>query len=479
MYGTLIKYLNQLRVPRVITDTSGNTVLVGAGVAIATLNRQFPTKRIKIGSFGDSIADIGTVNNVTAQDLRRASASNTPVALGSEKFGAHVQLLSGGLITPVFNGGVGGETTTQIATRATAVSSMVSTSKAMIDAETFGAEYVIYSGGINDLTGLTTASSAADIETAVSTALSKIKVAINKAKVLGLYFIYHSVCPYGQSGSVTANQIVVNTASADLNARVKAVLDADASNGHYFNARQYVQASDGGWTTGYSTDGTHPNHAAGIVMYGPLADWIIAREGGTRYTRGLPVGKNLFSNADLSASTAGLATGIVLAVADGATTNTIESVNGVNVQQIDWAPGNANGVDSYLIVDIDVLAAGAAPFVALAVGDILGIEYDLEISNGAGGAPNIYELTNYLRKYVGATPTIYNNNFSTYSGTTTQYYLGMIDARVCGGFVEIDEATSASSGKISNRIVLRSQTQTSNVRLRISNIRCVKVATTY
>lgn len=46
MYGTLIKYLNQLRVPRVITDTSGNTVLAGAdGSEIAVDVAATPTSK--------------------------------------------------------------------------------------------------------------------------------------------------------------------------------------------------------------------------------------------------------------------------------------------------------------------------------------------------------------------------------------------------------------------------------------------------
>lgn len=434
----------------------------------------YPNQRIKLATFGDSYAEFGVVNNVTAQDVRVASATNTPIGQSVSKSATWVQFFSGGVITPVFSGGIGGQTTTQIAGRAVAASSMVSTSKSLIDAQTFGADIVIISASVNDFTGLTTGSSAGTIESTITTALANLKKILSKAKSLGLHPVFHSVMPYGVT-PVTANQTVVNAATADYNARARAILGA----ADYFDGRSLVQASDGGWMSIYSTDGTHPNQAGAKYIYEPLAKQLVIVSGINTARSGLPKGQNMFSNADLSASAGGLATGISIASVNGTTTQTIEFLNGVNTQQIVWTPGNASGTDSTMSVDITGSAAGASPFVSVAVNDIVGVEYDIEIDDGAGNASSIYSFGCYLRKSVGATATIYNSFISTFAGSPVVGYQNKISGKAAGGFIQIDEATSASSGTIFSRISLLSQVQNSTVRLRISNIRFVKVPATY
>ncbi|KVW99509.1 hypothetical protein ABW22_01435 [Thiobacillus denitrificans] len=210
-------------------------------------------------------------------------------------------------------------------------------------------------------------------------------------------------------------------------------------------------------------------------MYGTLADLIVKLAGYNQYQTALPAGKNMFSNADLSASTSGLATGISIASIAGTSVNTIVERAGVNAQQFDWTPGNVDGTDSHLTVDITVSAAGAAPFVPVSVGDVLGIEFDLLVDDGAGGAPNVYNTSVYLRKTVGATPTIINNAISFFSGGPKTYYQEKVDTKLVGGLIQIDEATTASSGAIVARLVIVGITQTTPVRVIISNVRAVKL----
>ena len=463
-----------------INPLTGGIEISAAGENILNkgfLLSQFPQQRIKLASFGDSWSDYGAVNNVTAQDVRIATSANTPVGISTEKFPTWLSFFSNGLIQPVFNGGLSGQTTTQIAARAVAASSMTSTSKSLIDAQTFGADVVVVTASVNDFTSLTAASSAAAIESVKTTALANMKTVVSKARSLGIYPIIHAVMPYGIT-PVTADQSVINAATADYNTRCEALL---GSVGKMFNPRALVSAGDGGWIADYcDAVGVHPNHAGCYSrLYKPLTDMIIGIFGGQKFRNGLPKGQNMFSNAALSASAAGLATGISIASVNGTTTNTIEWVDGANAQQILWQPGNATGTDSTLIIDIIASVAGASPFVSVALNDIVGVEYDLLVDDGSGGAPNIYNIASTLRKYAGATATIFNTSPSTFAGTITTYYKEPIVGKIPAALIQIDEATSASSGQISDRLSMVSRTQSAPIRVRISNIRFVKVPATY
>lgn len=476
--------LNEGQLPaKLSTDASGNTVLVDPDSLgdILIAGGQYPSARVKVGTFGDSISDIATVASATAQDIDNATASTTPIVRNTSKIGAWFGFYSDGLVQPVFNGGVGGETTTQIATRVAAAESATSTSKSMLNAQLFGVEFLVVSMGINDFSSFTTGTAQATIDAAIATALANVKALVKKARSLGIYVYFQSTLPYGTEGSVTANQAVVNTTAETYNTQVAAYFATCPDSGEYYDARSVVKGTDGGWVATLTADGTHPNHAGAVRMYANLIRKIKRKSGIGKWRNALPKAKNIFSNADLSASSGGLATGISVPSSDGAPTTTIEVVDGVNVQQFVWAPANADGVASALNIDIELNAAGASPNVALSIGDILAVEYDLTVDDGSGGAPNIWLLNCYLRKNASTTPvpTIYNSIMSPYSGSSETYYQDALVGKVAGGLITIDEATSAATGKIFARIAMISKTQTVPVRVRISNIRCVKVASTY
>lgn len=462
-------------------DASGNvTGLVGPnGEKNLITGGQYPSGRIRVGTFGDSIADIATAANATAQSVDNATAATTPIIRNTSKMGAWFGFFSGGQLHPVFNGGVSGETTAQIATRAAAAESTASTSKSMLNAQLYGCDFIVFSMGINDFAGYTTATSQATIDAGIASAVDNVKKCIKKARSLGIYSVFQSALPFGTEGSVTANQSVVNTTAKEYNKQIAAYISTCPEVATYYDARSLVEGSDGGWTAAMTADGTHPNQAGAVRMYANMVRSIKRLSGVGEWRNALPKSKNIFSNADLSASASGLATGITIAGVDGTTTNTIEVIDGVNVQQVVWAPSNASGTNSSLSIDIDLNAAGAAPNVSLAIGDILAVEYDLTVDNGLGGPPNVWALTCYLRKNVGAAPTIFNSLIAPYGGASELYYQDALIGKVSGGLITIDEATSASSGKIFARVALTGKTQTSPVRVRISNIRCVKVATTY
>lgn len=462
----------------VVTATPSDTgaVFQAGGVPISTYpTLQFPIRRVRVGSFGDSISDIGTVANVTAQDIGLASAMATSVGLSSEKWAQWVQFFSGGAIYPVYNGGIGGQTTTQIASRAAGAESTNSTSKSLLNAQLFGAEALVYTGSINDFWNTVTAESTpSQIATIIAIALGNTKTIFAKAKSLGIRMVFHSVMPYGIS-PVTADQAAVNAATAQYNAQVVAWLTAAPWMGDYWDGRTAAQAADGGWNPAYTADGTHPNHAFYAQYASGLCDLIMVRMGVSRSRVAFPRAKNIFSNADLSAAAAGLATGITVAANDGPLVPTVVDDNGLKKQQFVWTLGNATGTDSSLIVDIELNAAGASPNVPLAIGDVVALEFDLLIDNGNGGAPAIYTPNIYLRKFAGATPTIINSPFSLFAGATTQYYVTPISGRVSGGALVIDEATGASSGKLSCRLGFQGRTQGATVRVQIYNVRAVKL----
>ena len=456
------------------TDAFGNvTGLMGPNGPILITGGQYPASRIKVGTFGDSIAGFNG-----AQDAGTASITNTPIIASTHKMGGWFAFYSDGLAQPVFDGGVGGETTTQIATRAAAVESTVSTSKSMLNAQLFGCDFIVFSMGINDFTGYTTATSQTTIDAGIAAALANVKTCVKKARSLGIHPVFQSVLPFGTEGSVTANQAVVNTTSITFNTQVEAYITTlpEAS---YFNARQYVQATDGGWIATMTADGTHPSAAGAIRMYADLARMIKRLSGIGEWRNALPKAKNMFSNADLSSSSGGLATGISIASIAGTVVTSIEEVDGVNVQQFVWAPGNATGTASNLTVDIAISAAGASPYVSVAVGDVLAIEADILVDNNAGGAPNIYNFSFYLRKSAGATGTIYNTTPGYQAGASEIYYQDKLEGKISGCQILIDEATTVSSGSIFARLVVTGKTQSVPVRVQLSNIRCVKVGSAY
>lgn len=464
------------------TGASGETELVVEdGKNIIITGGQYPVACVKFGSFGDSITEFGGVNNVAGQSIGLADAAYPITACSTEKFGAWLPVFSGGLVQPVFNGGVGGETSTQIAARADDAESTTQTSKSMLNAQLFGCDFVVVSMSVNDFTGFATATAQATLDAAIATALDNFKIVLKRAKSLGIYVIFHSVLPYG-SAPVTANQAVVNTTTAEYNRQAQEYLANLGAVASYYNARTFIEASDGGWVAGFHATesvATHPNHAGCIRMYPGLAALIKRISGIGGWRNALPKAKNMFSNADLSLSAAGLATGISVAVVDGSTTRSIVEVDGVAAQEFVWTPGNVDGTDSRLFIDITASAAGASPYVSVAVGDVIGMEYDLLLDDNAGGAPTVYNLSCYLRKSVGATPTIYNSGIGFSTGASALPYANKVDGKVAGSFIKIDEATGASSGTIFSRIVVVSKTQAVPVRLRISSIRFVKLPAGY
>lgn len=470
--------------PQVVSNVSyaGGKLFDGNGNEITSLvsgarKPTNPTARLKWFSFGDSYTDVGSVNNTTAQDIRAATASNTPVAMANIKMGAWIAAFSGGLAIPVFNGGIGGQTSSQIATRAAAASSATSTSKSLIDGALYGGTAMVLSCTVNDFTSLTTASSAATIAASQAACLANLKTCIKRAASLGVYTFVHSVMPYGAT-PLTADQSVINAATAGYNAMVLAYLLTIPTIATYYDARALVQAADGGWIAAYSAETsnhTHPSEAGCYLIYPALADLMLTTFGIARTRQPFPVAPNMFSNAALTASSAGLATGISVVINDGAYTPTLVERNGVTAQQFVWTPGNVSGTDSNLAVEVDLSAAGAAPFVSVAVGDVLALSYDLLIDDGSGNASTVYGLSAYLRKAVGAQPTIFNTFLITYAGTLNKPAQSVMDFKAAGGLVQIDEATGASSGRIFSRITLVTQTQTTSVRLMVSNIQMVKL----
>lgn len=450
------------------------------GISTGNVTGQYPTAKINVGSFGDSYTDIGQVNNTTAQDIGKCSATNTPVGISSEKFASWLMIHSNGIIQPVFNGGIGGATSAQIATRIQAAHSLTSTSKSLITASVFGCDVVVVSCTVNDFypTAVTAATSPAAIAAIQANCLAVMQSIVYKLKSLGIYAIVHSINPVGVSP--TADQQAQNAATKAYNAMAKTWLSTMPGVAAYFDGRSKGEASDGGWDARYCDAlQVHPNHAYNQIIYKDLSDLILTKFNLGVFRQGLPKGQNIFSNADLSASTSGLATGIVIASVNGTNVNTLPVINGVVTQNIAWTVGNTTGTDSTLNIDITLGAAGASPFVPLAIGDELMLEMDINIDDGLGGAPAVYAVSAYLRKTAGLTPTIFNTFYSTFGGTIVKYFQAPVKNKLTGGRLVIDEITAGTSGSIFSRLTVISQTQNALVNVQISNIRCVKVSTGY
>lgn len=434
---------------------------------------QHPSESIRLVTLGDSIAGWA---QATSGAALYASSTSTPNGRNTERMGGWMPFFSGGLIRPVYDAGVSGETTTQIAARAVA---LTGGTKPLVDAVTvYGCKVVVITGGINDISSFTAATAQATIDTAVNLAIANLKICVNAAKSLGLYAFYTSILPMGVT-PLTADQLVVNTAANRISTGIGDFLAGVPSVGEYYDAKSYVAASDGGWISGYhdaNATPVHPNHNGSYVGYKYLAQRIVTRFGNILYRQGLPKGQNMWSNADMSASSGGLATDITVPLGTPATS--LIEWRGVTAQQFLFAAGT--NLSGSAAISVTFSAAGAAPFVSVGVNDILSAEMDLYIDDNAGGAPELYNVSSYLRKSAGATATIYDIGIDWRGGSSTVLYTQPLDGKAICGHILIDEATGASSGTIFIRLTLQNSVATSKeIRVIISNIRPIKISSVY
>lgn len=431
--------------------------------------------QVPVGTFGDSIANISTYGT---QDLRQISSG--AFASNADRMGVALNALSGGAIRVVFNGGISGETTTQMLARDAAGGS--STRKALTDAVTSGCRYLVFSAGINDFqhSALPAGSSAATIASTVAATVSNVKALLRRAVSLGMVPIFPALLGYRYEtvnfGSLPTNNAAAvattQTALALFNAAIKAEIVAAGGLLGFFedSGRASVVDSAGAWLAGMDQgDGLHPSWNACRLVYAPVAQRILSQAGLSGASPlCYPDGVNLFSNSDFSASTSGQATGVNAYTQAGTVTlaKSLVEWRGQMWQEVLCTPtvldGNGNaGVE----LDLTWTASG------ISLNDVIGGEVSVYIDDGSGGPPPVFQWMVRTRANTNYADTP-NYNPTVNPKVTAK---APIDARISTPPIVSPAATPATA----LLSVLALTNSLSPFRIRIARPRVVKLASTY
>ena len=338
-----------------------------------------------LGTFGDSIANISSFTN---HDLRQISGS---MGSNSDRMGVALNALANGGFRISFNGGVSGETTTQMLARDAAGGS--ATRKAITDAATLGIKHLVFSAGINDLQNptLPAGSSSAVIDAAVTASIVNLVKLCQRAMAMGITPHVPALLGYryaAASGLATNSQANVATTQEAIrrwNVLAKATfVSAGTGLGYFYDSFvPSIVDGNGAWLAGLDQgDGLHPSENSTYLIYGPVAQNILFLEGisGTS-PFAYPAGVNQFANADFSAATSGVATGasIYVTVGTGTLANSIVTFRGQQWQQTILTP---TGVDGNGNCGVEIDLTYASPTAA----QVIGSEVSVIIDDGAGGA---------------------------------------------------------------------------------------------
>jgi lysophospholipase L1-like esterase len=435
-----------------------------------------PTAQIRWGSYGDSICNISSLAN---QDLRTYTTGN--IALTHIRCGPWLGNKSNGYLRPVFNGGVSGETTTQMVARETAGAS--ATRRAILDAQTVGVEFLIYSAGINDIQGLAAGATQAQIDTVVSTAFTNLTFLFNKARSCGITSIFCSLMPY--TFGTAAENVTRTAAIRQFNTLFRNYFAANPEAGYFFNVYDLLGDQNGNWLGGMTDDGLHPNHNGCNVYCEALANFILDLKGVGRTQFGLPKTPtssiNMLDNADLSLSASGVATRFTITgtIAGTGTVSgqQIVRINGTNFQEWTYTPatfdGNGNAACG---VDIVIPIFGGAPYVAVALNDLIAAEADIYVDNGSGGAPQVYQYMFRFRIFGGVGLFMDAPGFNP-TVTPKTPYGGPLNVHAC----TIPTTAGEASATMTNCTVTAYffSTNTTPYRVRIGNVRVVRVPAGY
>lgn len=446
-----------------------------SAVVAASLNaktRYIPSQ-IPIATFGDSIANISTYSNFDLRQISGGAFSSNP-----DRMGVALMRLSNGALRVSANCGISGETTANMLARDTAGAS--ATRKALTDAMAIGCRHVVISGGINDLQNpaLPGGSSGATIASTVSASVTRMTQILRRAISMGMIPHLPALLGYrydatnGTSGGTDtlANVQTTQAAIALWNAQMAAVVQgAGGALGYWYDGfRSSIVDSSGSWLAGMDQgDGLHPSENSTYLIYAEVARNILALEGVSGVSPfAYPAGANLFTNADFSAATDGVATNVnpYINVGTGTLANQIITWRGQQWQESVLTPTALDGSGN---VGVQMDLTYSAP----TTGDVLGGEVSVYIDDGNGNAAPIFQ---YLVR------TRCNSNFAdcpNFNPTISPKVLRttVIDGRYVPNPIVAPAAVTMS---VISVMALTNRLATP-IRLRVARPRVVKLASSY
>lgn len=206
---------------------------------------------LRVATFGDSTADTGTVRSgsVTDQQVCDLPLTNpvTSVSLNTTKWQLSRFYPAARLVA---NGGIGGNTTTQMIAREAAASS--TTRKSILDVCDLKPDVVLLrAGSINDIIAFTYPVTEPQLQGLVDRHMQIVDTFISN----GIRVIDEGVA--GFDGTNFAN---VRPALVEINTRISAACSANDTRAEYVRFLSPVGVtcdSNGAYLTGCSTDGTH------------------------------------------------------------------------------------------------------------------------------------------------------------------------------------------------------------------------------
>lgn len=420
------------------------------------------TVPLRVATFGDSTANAGNVRSVTNQDTTQAVNAN---------WGA---TFSGGITADryaldraypqaylVMNGGITGQSTTQMLARDTLAASI--TRRAITDVINAAPDVVLFHGGsINDLSTVTAGTLAAQVATTYANHILIIQRFI-AAKIpvidVGIY-------GFTNGSAITAtDQAATRAALVQLNAMYAAYAAQYPQWIRFVPALGVVSDSTGAYLPGMSTDGTHLNRASQLIMSQQEAlalSLLFGPSAKCRYQ-----GSNLFTNAMFANASSGLATGITTGGTNTTPSNQqIQIINGAVWQTVDFT---INAVSNTSILNI----AYTPQSYGLTAGDLVGMEVDILIQGLNGYSPTITGLTLRNSTFItgGSFRTESDMMAGASNGEQISSYIGHIN------FPPMLLGVSSSGLGTNSSIALNVQTNDASgtIRLGYANPRIVKL----
>jgi len=366
-----------------VYDSAGLALVSPTGVAVGLGKQQV---NIRAATFGDSTANNGWANtDLTSVTAPFPGSGATSLSFFVDKFGTNLYYQQMRLIA---NGGVSGETTTQMLARSAAGAS--ATRKAIEDIAALNPDVIFYRGGsINDLLAVTAGTKSATIAATLA----------NHRKIVGLLrcaapiVIDAGLYGFTNGTNVATDQSVTRQCILELNAQFKA--DASPSNGVYYSdSLGTSHDSTGTYISGMTTDGTHLSLAGALLMAQKEAA-IVASIFGIPTKGPVYKGVNLVTNPLLSQTGAvgygTQATGYTIGASNVTRQNAkVEVIDGRYWQTCEFVP-TTSAPNASIYIPANPQNWG----VTSTTTDYIGMEYDFFVEMLDGSPISLPSLTQF------------------------------------------------------------------------------------
>lgn len=451
-----------------VNPLTGVGTLSAGGVALAGVGgvRRRDTP-LRVATFGDSTANIGATSSPDNLDMSVVTAP-FPVSGATSVGFVSIEKCLLQMVYPqayiVANCGVSGDATSLMLTRDSAAAS--TTRKATTDVIDSRPDVIVYRGAsINNLVNVTPA----NWQSVADTTFAEHVQVLNRLLAAGVPVLDNGVYGYGDGASATgANPDSVRLALQYLNGKISDYITALASSRVvYINPVGVVQADDGRYITGMTTDGVHLNFMGQYLMSSKEAAALVAIFGEPKSQR-YP-GPNLIANsmfASVGATGYGvLATGVTQTLAGGTmTAGSIQMVDGKPYQVFEYTITGASNLA--VNMPCPVTTAG------IVANDVYGFEYDYFVEGVDGTVPVITTLYGRVDLFKTGAGRVIDACFAAQYGA---WPAGGIKGKQAFPPIKIQEASAALSASSVMNLIIGLSNTSGKMRVGVAQPRMVKL----